>query len=128
VIHNQSPTTLVRAAKKVRSQLEKKTYPHNLAGMCGIGSSALLQELRGQGLPGVIVENNSHCFVVSNNFVVDVTASQFGFHRVVVWPVKEAIHLSPIWRNKRTFKTLSHFRNHQKKHWLPSQWAIKNKI
>jgi hypothetical protein len=123
MIHAQSPFPLVKAAKKIRQQLEKKQLYGTLQGMCGIASVALLRELQASKIPAVIKENNGHCFVLSQNFVVDVTACQFGFRRIVVWPVQQAVRLSKIWASQRTFQSAAKFQKHQKKHWVSSQWA-----
>lgn len=88
VISNAVNLSLVRKiAAKVRRELFKNRYKYNcyyedLEGMCAIASYSLFCELnKCSGLSGCAIGlalADSHCFVVVNNKIVDITASQFG--------------------------------------------------
>lgn len=52
-------------------------WDSNLAEMCGICSLKLFEELRKEGLKPVFVVNQEHAYVLCNNHIVDVTATQF---------------------------------------------------
>lgn len=62
-----------------------KKFPKNLNGMCAIASSKLFEALdRVQGLKPELaiwhdrVSEGVHCFVLCNEYLVDITATQFG--------------------------------------------------
>lgn len=62
-----------------------KKFPEDLNGMCAIASAKLFEMLdREIGLnPSIVVwhdskSNGVHCFVICNQYLVDITATQFG--------------------------------------------------
>lgn len=124
MVHPSTPKSLLESAKKVRAQLEKYTprkWNPNFSGLCGLGSALLLKELKSKGIQAEICENNSHAFVRSQGFILDVTATQFGYLRIVALPAHQAARTAKIWHTRRKFSTLSAFRKHQKKHWPAHQ-------
>lgn len=84
------PKEMRRVANRIRKRLEKiatmlhsYTLPH-LGGLCGYGSLMLYNELLKLGRKPQIATGGGHWFVVCDEMLVDVTASQFGQPKVVV--------------------------------------------
>jgi len=85
---------LRRIARRVRTCIEeiaKSDFrsPHRCTGYCGRASAMLQQELRHAGFNARIAyvceDHSGHAFVVVDNHLVDVTATQFGiFGRTVI--------------------------------------------
>lgn len=73
-------------AQKVREWTQKQAdrksyYAHSLMGWCAIASAQLFRELKKAGVDSTIHlydgEDGCHCFIVVDNHVIDVTATQF---------------------------------------------------
>jgi hypothetical protein len=68
-------------ASNLREELECIANDKVLQGYCAIASGSLHKKLREAGIPSTIhvksTEIGSHCFVVVDKRVVDVTATQF---------------------------------------------------
>jgi hypothetical protein len=73
-------------AQKVRQWTQKQAdrkhyYAHSLMGWCAIASAQLFRELKRAGIDSTIHlhegDGPCHCFVVVDDHVVDVTATQF---------------------------------------------------
>jgi hypothetical protein len=91
-------------ASDVRHWVEAQAYAktldevHDLNGYCAIAAAELHRRLVSEGIRNelhmVVLDcGSSHCFVVVNDHVVDVTATQFGPFRgqpIVVLHQKEA--------------------------------------
>ena len=83
-----------RIATRVRKVLYENVnriddYPsfqdyRDLSGYCGYGSVLLWHELKKHGYRPRIMTSDCHWFVVCSGLLVDVTASQFGMHKVCV--------------------------------------------
>jgi hypothetical protein len=83
---------IVKIARQTRKFVENskelvglmgKPAPH-LGGWCAHSSIILSHNLREAGLDAKIVSGYGHWFVKCENFLVDITASQFGQSRVCV--------------------------------------------
>jgi hypothetical protein len=81
-------TTVTTQAKKVRAWCEaengKREFPKHTEGLCGwcaIASARLWRELLAQGVKSELHiasnEGISHVFVIVDDYIVDVTATQF---------------------------------------------------
>jgi len=89
-------------ANEVRAwaeHLQKQTmnlFSDRLMGLCAISSAYLFCKLSELGINTTIVSNPRHCYVLTeDDYVVDVTATQFGFHeKVLISPREEVICLS----------------------------------
>lgn len=89
-------------ARRVRGQLEKYSTksqfstPERLAGLCAIGSALLAKEFREAGYDAKVIWgrhgmngwNGSHCWVISDNEIWDVTATQFEYRSHIPKVVK----------------------------------------
>lgn len=131
VIHPKTPKSLLSATKKVRAKLEKSMptgFPTNMSGLCGLASLMLLKELKRRSIPAKICENNNHAFIRSGSYILDATATQFGFHRAVALPARQAAQTSKIWQIKREFASASDFQQHQKQHWAKQHWSAQLQI
>lgn len=114
-------TKLFGIAKKARAKCERVNnkhdlFPDTLDGMCGIASAYLFKELKKHKLNPTLAENSSHCFILCKGYIVDITASQFGYRRVVVEEIED-LEGDGWWNTENTFKSLSKFNTHQKKSW-----------
>ena len=108
-------------AKLARAKCEKvnnkhKLFPDTLDGMCGIASAYLFNQLKKHKLNPTLAENHGHCFVLCGGYVIDITASQFGFRRVVI-EEKEELRGDGWWKIENKFRSLKRFNTHQKKTW-----------
>lgn len=77
-------------ARNVRQWAEKnatkyEAYEDDLCGMCGIATTKLSHELLKKGIKHKLIlvdatesTGEEHCFIYVNNYIVDVTATQFG--------------------------------------------------
>lgn len=75
----------VRANERLRNQGPTTNgFPRDLCGMCAIASAYLLTQLQRAGYPAVAYEGEDHFFVMCDNYVIDITATQFGGDPVVV--------------------------------------------
>lgn len=100
--HLRSVATEVRAQAETRGAAAG--FPEGLCGFCALGSRLLFRALKREGLspelvlaiwpedhfawyltrPTITQEQYSHCYVLCEGYVLDVTASQFGQPNVVV--------------------------------------------
>lgn len=75
-------------AKDVRTWCEKVALKHNfdndLGGFCGVASGALFLKLKESGFSAQIIESDCHAFVIHNNYLIDVTATQFRKRKICI--------------------------------------------
>lgn len=69
-------------AENVRNWTEIKAErakynPHDLCGWCAISAAQLFRELRKESINAELHYVSGHCFVVVDDYIVDVTATQF---------------------------------------------------
>ena len=85
-------------AKRVRAWTEAKAVrakynPHNLCGWCAISAAHLFRELSKSDIKAELHYVPGHCFVSVDDYVVDITATQFKVFEnkeVVIIHIKEA--------------------------------------
>jgi hypothetical protein len=90
--------TILNAATAVRhwtvAKAQQMKMDEDLCGMCAIASAELFKHLVHLGYkPEIHVWEGgwtAHCFVIVEDHVCDVTATQFGLHDVILEHVKEA--------------------------------------
>jgi hypothetical protein len=75
-------TRVYAIAKKVRSWTQQKAdranyNAHNLCGWCAISSAELHTQLSQENINSELHYVGGHCFVVVDDYIVDVTATQF---------------------------------------------------
>ena len=115
-------------AKSVRqwtqeSARKARYHPSDLMGWCAISSAKMLRELKAAGIDGKIHVRDyydCHCFVVVDDYVVDVTATQFSEFRnnpVVIMHIKEA-EAYDFYTTEKVFKLPDELRVHQ----LRTKW------
>ena len=112
-------------AKRVRAWTEAKAEranynPHNLCGWCAISAAHLFRELSKADIAAEIHYVPGHCFVVVDDYIVDVTATQFQAYEnteVVIAHTKEVEHFW-YYKTEKTFDTPTKLRDHQlKQNW-----------
>lgn len=80
---------IAKTARSVRRIFElgaahlKCAEPH-LGGLCGSASFYIYEKLRQLGLKPAFIAGRGHYFVVCDQWLVDVTASQFGQPKIVL--------------------------------------------
>jgi hypothetical protein len=115
-------------AAKVREWTEAKAFradynPDTLCGWCAIAAAQLFRELTREKVPAEIHYVSGHCFVVIDDYVVDVTATQFdefAKEKILIRHVKE---LSEHWyyQTEKVFTKPIELRDHQ----LKEKWPRK---
>jgi hypothetical protein len=128
--------TIINIASTVRSWAEQRaarlgdSTPSELDCYCGIAStkmSLMLNEVHiGHRIALSQCSYGSHAFVLVNNYIVDVTATQFGEEDRIF--VRHSRHPSLNWyhRFNRTFKSARSFITTQiREHWPDDQIITK---
>jgi hypothetical protein len=126
--------TLVTIATDVRYWAEgrARSGDEDLNGWCAKASGQLFRTLQEEGIPAEIHmwawhnDESAHVFVVVEDYVVDVTATQFGPFRnkpVLIMHKREA-EAHEFYRTVRVFADADELRKHQKKtRWPNNQVA-----
>lgn len=123
---------VISIARRVRKWAERtnnrRVWPFNddLCGMCAIASVKLFKELNAAGITNArICENDEHCFIIWHGYIIDVTATQFGFTNepITVIKVKDVDSYYRFWKAKRVFKCVKKYVEHQRIHWPGDQRA-----
>lgn len=80
----------------------------NLGGWCVLASKTLFLALRARHIPCELRFGSGHCYLVYGDYIVDVTATQFGVKdRVAVVKVEdEATTRNTFWQNYGGVKTV----------------------
>lgn len=129
--------TISEIAKSVRIWVENKEirlHPHKpdltLTGWCAIASAQLLRKLKNAGIECEIHLHDSdwcHAFVVVEDHVIDVTATQFNEFRrtpVLMLHFKEAEQYR-FYQTDQVFYYPSLLRDYQIRHgWPKDQWVL----
>jgi hypothetical protein len=122
----RSVASQVRQWCEERDQLEREPTNH-LGGWCAIASAHLWRELRRKGIEAVIGitqrEWYSHCYVIVEDHIVDVTATQFKEFRdlaIVVLHEREAATYD-FYNTTETFSDARALRQFQKKNRWPTE-------
>ncbi len=124
---------LIDIGKQVRAwaienRLSYENVDSDLCGMCAITSSRLSKELKEKNIEFEIWESESnignHVFVVSNGFIIDVTATQYRMDDVVVERIEDMKEYV-IYKKKRKYKDHMHLINEQQKTGWPEFQIIK---
>lgn len=114
---NQLHLIASRARRWAMRNRQRAEMPYDLTGMCGIASGKLWSMLTESGFNARIAIRNKvgdgHCFVIVDNYIVDVTATQFGLRAVEVRPAKDARQQHRFWRATKIHNDLHSLRQHQ---------------
>lgn len=94
------------------------SFPHDLGGMCAIAASQLWKRLTEAGIEAKLAIRNhgceSHCFVIVDDYIVDVTATQFGMEPIEIIPKKQA-RKHWFWKHTKLHDTATELRTYQLK-------------
>ena len=115
-------------AKRVREWTEKKAErahynAHNLCGWCAISAAQLFRELRRENIPAELHYVSGHCFVVVDDHVVDVTATQFMKFEQIEINIMHHKEAGDYWyyQSEKTFDSPTKLRDHQIKNNWPKR-------
>jgi hypothetical protein len=124
--------TVAAIANGTRTWVEAKAFrsdynPDDLQGWCAIASAELQRRLNIEGIEAKIHMwvsswQECHCFVVVEDHVIDVTATQFKEFRnqpVLIMHIKEA-EVYEMYSTSEVFSTASELRRYQKRERWPS--------
>lgn len=108
---------LVSICQKVRKKVEKLSRKvdfsdKSLSCLCGVASGYLFLALQKAGIKAKIAVSEIHAFLLVEDQIVDITASQFGKEDICIIDAKTAIE--DFWEIEFVFKTLRGFINHQR--------------
>jgi ribosomal protein S21 len=131
--------TVLAVATDVRYWAEGRARPEDsdLNGWCAKASAQLFRELQEEGIPAEIHmwawhnDESAHVFVVVEDHVVDVTATQFRqfVNKPVVIMHKREAEAYEFYRTERVFADADELRKHQKKtRWPAEQVAYEVKM
>lgn len=87
-----------KATELVQSNGDWAIDKDTLCGMCAIASAHLFTALQKACVPVELWSNSRHCFLIVEDSVVDITATQFGKSRIFiasVWRVKHDTRWAP---------------------------------
>ena len=116
-------------ATRVRKWAERsnigrgKPFPSDLCGMCAIAAAKLFTELKKEGFDARIVTNDHHCFVQIRDWIIDVTATQFG-QPPVLFIRRQLMNRSmdkTWWRANKSFRSARDLRDYQIKVGWPQE-------
>lgn len=86
----------------------------DLCGMCAKASGYLFELLSKEGIKAKIAINDKHCFVIVNDYIVDITATQYGREKIYIIPLAEAENqYYNYWTVTATFDNIEVVRNYQ---------------
>lgn len=67
-------------------------FKHGLAGMCGIASTELHLRLNRAGISNKICVGEAHVFIQTHNYLLDITACQFGYEPILLIKIGSKAH------------------------------------
>ena len=94
-------------------------FPEDLMGMCAIVSKKLFNQLKKNGYKVKIVYNPRHCFVILNNRIIDLTATQFGKYYPKIHIIKLKKYQSAEYKIYRIFENEKQLTDYQVKTMWP---------
>lgn len=115
---------LLSICQKVRKKIKKISEEvnfsdHYLSCLCGVASGYLFLALGKAGIKAKIAVSEEHAFLLVEDQIVDITASQFGREDICILDTKTAYE--PFWEVKCSFNNLRDFVRHQR------QWPIEQR-
>lgn len=120
--------TLYHIANSTRLWVEQQCEENSdLMGMCAVASCELFNRLQERNISPTlhiaIHDYEAHVFVVAENYIIDVTATQFGVtDKIVVRPNQNFTILNWYWRSSRTFNSVAELIQYQQQtHWPNDQ-------
>jgi hypothetical protein len=127
-MNNELQKRVTVIAKRVREWTQQKAddrnyNPDNLCGWCAISAAELFRQLKREKIDAELHYVSGHCFVVVEDYIVDVTATQFReFEKVNI----NIIHIKEAeqhwyYQTMKVFTTAAGLREHQ----LKERWPRK---
>jgi len=124
-MNHELKSKVLPIAKRVREWTERKAERakynhHNLCGWCAISAAQLFRELRRENILAELHYVSGHCFVVVDDHIVDVTATQFKKFEHVEINILHHKEAQEYWyyETETTFDTPTKLREHQiKRNW-----------
>jgi len=113
-------------------RINSRGFDSDLTGMCCIASAKLFETLEQFGYaPALAVaeyENDSaHCFVICDDHVLDITATQFGMEKIEIIHEKMASEYW-FWNPKMLFYSVDELIKYQKKTRWPKYQLVTHDI
>jgi hypothetical protein len=112
-----------RARKIAERRANKQSFPYDLEGYCARGSAILWRELQKNGISAKICvaddNNECHVFLKVRHQILDITATQFGWHAVIVRSCRGLKEW--YWRESYSFKTIEDLIAYQKRTGWPTE-------
>lgn len=106
---------LVKQAKSARRWAMRNRSKFNcgddLAGMCAIASGYLHRLLDKAEIESFLCVNDHHCFLISSGYIVDITATQYGFRPITIIPEDKVDQ--EFWFIEKRFKTVESLLDYQ---------------
>lgn len=91
-----SKQQLIKIASRTRAELESLVGKQSdMYGFCVYGAVLLWQELKRHKRRPWIVEGMDHWFVHCDGHLIDITATQFGLHKIEVHSIANDIPINP---------------------------------
>lgn len=124
-----------KARKWAQTYADKHGYDSDLGCMCAIASAHLFKLLTKAGIKAKLAYNSKHCFVLSNGYLVDITATQFlgcttrcslPLTEIVLVEKYSSIKQRPYWWTvEEKFDSIPALRDYQQEtHWPEEQIAL----
>lgn len=89
----------------------------SLAGMCGIASAYLHKSLTRNEIRSVIAVNDEHVFIVIDEYIIDITATQFGKKSICIVEIDKVNDY--FWNICNKFSSVDDLREYQKNELWP---------
>jgi hypothetical protein len=115
---------LYQEAKTVRNwALSHENAYRSLQGWCVKCSYKLFKKLRQKKLNPTFCASKYHCFVLCDDFLIDVTATQFGEKPIIVEKFSKE-HEERFWdiKNSDKFKSIKLLNSFLINHWYQPEW------
>lgn len=90
---------------------EKYNCSDDLAGMCAIATGYLHRLFNKVGIESFLCVNHEHCFVLASGYIVDITATQYGFRPVTIVPADKVEQ--EFWFIEKRFKSVNSIHDYQ---------------
>ena len=107
--------------KSERIAKDNSYFNRNMCGFCARGSAILFYELSKNGIQSTIIEADRHFYVKSLDYMIDITATQFGnfFPKVLVLKnVYPSMSMYGRWDPIKIYYSIEEARNGQiERHW-----------
>jgi hypothetical protein len=123
---------IIKCAQSAREWADGHARYHtifnsSLQGMCAITSAYLFELLIQAGLKAKIAYNDNHCFILTNGYLVDVTASQFPDikEKICIQKYNQLQCPPRYWRISKKFNSVLELQMYQQEHFWPNYQIVK---